>query len=304
MGLDEKAAERALELHVGQPLGLDPVESAAAVLEVMTEQMVQAIEEITVRQGVAPGEAVLVAGGGSSGFNCVGIARRLGCPLVIVPEVAAGLSAAGALLSELSSEVQMTHPTSTANFDFAGVTAVLRLLEARAAAFLNGPGAGSLSTSVEFFAEARYPDQVWELEVPVSRPVFESQDDIDRLRASFHDVHRETFAVADEAAQVEVVTWGTRVRCRLRPEVEREAAQSPEARSEVGRRLAYFDGKQVECKVYSEHAVASRCPIAGPALIQSPSATVVIPANCSLVRTEGESLRISPWIRTDVPLAR
>ena len=44
-----------------------------------TEQMVGAIEEITVNQGIDPRAAVLVGGGGAAGLNAVAIARRLGC---------------------------------------------------------------------------------------------------------------------------------------------------------------------------------------------------------------------------------
>ena len=38
----------------------------------------QAIEEITIHQGIDPRQAVLVGGGGAAGFNTVAIARRLG----------------------------------------------------------------------------------------------------------------------------------------------------------------------------------------------------------------------------------
>ena len=44
-------------------------EAAAAVLELATEQMVRAIEEITVNQGIDPRGAVLVGGGGAAGLN-------------------------------------------------------------------------------------------------------------------------------------------------------------------------------------------------------------------------------------------
>src|SRR5205085_8358134 len=70
MPLDLEAASRAIEQHVGGPLGLDARHGAVAILEVVTENMAQAVEEVSVRLGVSPDDAVLVAGGGSSGFNC------------------------------------------------------------------------------------------------------------------------------------------------------------------------------------------------------------------------------------------
>ena len=48
--------------------------------------MVQAIEEITINQGIDPREAALIGGGGAAGFNSVWIASRLRCPLLVMPE--------------------------------------------------------------------------------------------------------------------------------------------------------------------------------------------------------------------------
>jgi N-methylhydantoinase A len=300
--LDRAAAEEALLTHVGEPLGLDVVASAAAVFDVMTEQMVQAIDEVTVRQGLDPASAVLVAGGGSSGFNCVSIARRLGCSIVLVPEIAAGLSAAGALLSDLIMETHTTYPTSTARFDHTGVNAVLAELGGRCEAFLRGAGRGAISSSVEFFGEARYPDQVWELELPLRVRAFDSSEAVEMLRRDFHDVHRETFAVADDAAAVEVVTWGARAQCRLRA----ETASPPEVRehqhSPVGRRRAYFDGGLVDCEVHSMQRLAPETVVTGPAVIESGSLSIAVPAEASLSRTPSGMLRISPWARQPMPL--
>ena len=87
------AARRAIAQHVGEPLGL-PVEAAAqAVLDLLTQAMVAAIEEITVNQGIDPTETAFIAGGGAGGLNCVAIARRLGCRRTLVPEPGAALAA-------------------------------------------------------------------------------------------------------------------------------------------------------------------------------------------------------------------
>ena len=302
MSLDRAAAEAALRTHVGRPLGLDAVTSAAAVLEVMTAQMVQAIEEITVRQGLAPDSAALVAGGGASGFNCVSIARRLGCPIVLVPEIAAGLSAAGALLSDLMTETRITHPTSTARFDVQAVNAVLAELGGRCETFLRGPGSGAVASSVEFFAEARYPDQVWELELPLRVRAFDSEEAVESMRQDFHRVHRDTFAVADDTSAVEVVTWGARARCRLRLETE-VSSELPEHRpAPVRSRPAFFGGELIDCEVYSLDGLALDALVNGPAVIESASISIVVPVEATLARTGSGALRITPWAREAVAM--
>ena len=95
MRLDRAAAEAAIRRDVAAPLGHGVEAAAAAIVELATEHMVQAILDITVNQGIDPAEAAFVAGGGAAGLNCVAIARRLGCRGVLVPETAAALAAAG-----------------------------------------------------------------------------------------------------------------------------------------------------------------------------------------------------------------
>jgi N-methylhydantoinase A len=298
MTLDAEAAEAALMREVGAPLGLDAVHAAAAVLEVVTENMAQAVEEVSVRQGIDPSTAALVAGGGSSGFNCAAIARRLRCPVVVLPEMAAGLSAAGGLLADLTAEARETFPVSTAEFDLDGVNSVLERLQLRSSDFLGGPAAAALSTAIEFFAEARYPDQVWELEVPVRNASFASQADIDALRADFHATHRDSFAVADEASPVEVITWGSRARGRIRASAESTALDQPAARTAEApaskRRRLFLDGEWVDGAIYVRGDLPAGSRLNGPAIIESDSTTIVVPTGASVVAGKTDSLLMTP----------
>jgi len=82
--LDFAAAETVIDRSVGAPLGWSTAEAAAAILDLATERMVGAIENVMVSRGVDPAGAVLVGGGGSAGFNVVAIARRLGCGRVVI----------------------------------------------------------------------------------------------------------------------------------------------------------------------------------------------------------------------------
>ena len=64
-----RRAPRRSPSRSAEPLGLDRDAAAAAVVRVVTEQMVYAIEEVTVEQGVDPREACLVSGGGAAGLQ-------------------------------------------------------------------------------------------------------------------------------------------------------------------------------------------------------------------------------------------
>jgi N-methylhydantoinase A len=293
MTLDVEAARSAVERHVARPLSLGLHTAAAAVLEVATEQMVHAIEEITVNQGIDPHTALLVAGGGAAGLNAVAVARRLGCTAVLFPRVSAALSAAGALLSDLVSEFGATLPTSSAAFAYAEVNGVLEELGDRCRAFLAGSDDGAGAT--EYWAEARYPHQVWELELPLRSSRFEGPGDVERLVEDFHELHQEVFAVSDPQSPVEVVGWRARARVGLAGRRAPERADvEPGARP--ARRLAYFpDTGEAEVPVQPARGLGPRTVVEGPAIVEADLTTIVVPPCAAARRSETGGVLVEPW---------
>ena len=291
MQLDEATARLALQNDVASKLGLGIEEAAAAVLALATEKMVGAIEEITINQGIDPRSAVLIGGGGAAGLNAVAVARRLGCSRVVIPETGAALSAAGALMSDLAAEYGRMAFAASERFDAAAINAVLAGLEAQCRAFIEGPGQGSLEQRIDYTVEARYPHQIWEIEVPLRVDRFRTGDDLRTLVADFHETHRQIFEISDPGSAIELVTWRARVRCRLREGGAGRLAAGAEARIESGRRVYFADAGWVEAKVRRFEAVEGE--IVGPAIIESSFTTVVVDPGAIARRTASGSLSIT-----------
>jgi N-methylhydantoinase A len=295
MKLDRDKAADAITKKVARPLGLDLHQAAAAIMRVATENMVHAIEDITVNQGIDPRGAVLIGGGGAAGLNAVAIVRRLGCPQLIIPETGAALSAAGGLISDLRAEASTTYYTSTAGFDFAGVNKALAALEAKCKAFIAGPGAGSIEQVIEYTAEARYPSQIWEIETHLRKPRFDTPADVETLRQDFHKAHEQIFAIADLQSPVEIVGWRAAVRCRLREGERLTVVQPVDARAEMGSRKVFFaEHGMVEAAVIRFEAMNGTDAVAGPAIIESSFTTVVLDPGASATRRPSGSLVITP----------
>ena len=295
MALETEAAAKAIETHVAGKLGLSLHEAAAAIMSVATENMVHAIEDITVNQGIDPREAAIVGGGGAAGLNAVAIARRLGCGQVILPEVAAALSAHGALISELRAEYSGTLYTSTAAFDFNGVNALLERLEEKCLAFIEGPGAGSLEQEVEFTAEARYPSQIWEIEVPLRGKRIEDEHALAAFVEDFHRNHEALFTFADSESSIETVGWRANVRCRLRDSINLSVDGATGGREIAGHRSVYFpDTGFVEARVVHFEGMDAGETVDGPAIIESSFTTVVIDPGAKAERRPSGSLLITP----------
>ena len=281
--------------QVAEPLGLDLNEAASAILNLATERMVTAIEEITLNQGIDPRQGLLIGGGGGGGLYCTGIARRLGCWPALIPSASAALSATGALLSDLRATFTATELMSARVFDRERANAVLEGLHAQCREFRNGPGAGSIRSEITFSVEARYQEQVWEIEVPLARPEFTSDEDVAALVESFHDTHDALFAVRDPGSDVEVLTWVAHVSCAL---LDAETVQPPSAPGQSGTggaRKAYFpESGVIDTPVYQVQELETGRRHAGPLLVESPVTTLVVDARSEVARSVNESLLIYP----------
>ena len=295
MRLDAGAARAVINRSIAKPLGVTTEEAAASVLAVATENMVAAIEEITINQGIDPRGAVLVGGGGAAGFNAVAIARRLGCARLLIPAVGAALSATGALVSDLSTDRARVLFMRSDAFDAAAVNAVLAALQAEADAFIAGPGAGTRQHAVEFLVEARYPQQTWEIEVPLGRSRFDGPADLQQLVEHFHALHRELYAVDDPASGIEMVTWRVRVRCRLRNGDDIHLSLPASDAAPSVHRDVYVRGRgRLRAAVHRLADLPAGQAVSGPAIVESDFTTVMIDPDATATRLASGSLLIEP----------
>ncbi len=293
MTLDREGAIRQLGLKVGDPLGLSVEEAAAAVLALSTEKMVGAIEEITINQGIDPKTAIMIGGGGAAGLNVVAVGRRLGCAGVLIPETGAVLSAAGALMSDLSSDYAQLKFTTSRNFAFDDIVAVLDGLERQCRAFIDGPGKGGIAHRIEFSVEARYPHQIWEIDVPL-RSGSTAAGDLARLRDDFHDMHQRIFEISDRASEIEFVTWRAKVSCRLKEATSRTLPREGDFSGEHAVRKIYFrETGWREVPVHRFEAMGADHAVTGPVIIESSFTTVVVDPNAVARRTPAGGLRIA-----------
>jgi N-methylhydantoinase A len=295
MKLDIAAAEAAIDKHLARPLGLGLEDAASAILTIATENMVQAILDITVNQGIDPRGAVLVGGGGAAGLNSVLIARRLESSRLIIPEVGAALSAAGALMSDLTAQYRATLYTHSSHFDFDRVNATLAALDRNAEEFIKGPGLGSRDHEIKFWAEARYPEQVWEIEVALPTRRFRDASEVEALIKAFHLAHEEIFAIKDTNSAIEVIGWSAFVSCRIRDHSKVSLALAAKTDGVAGSRKAYFPGHgAVDTKILRFETMRVGEQVIGPAIVESSFTSVVInPGARAECRASG-SLSIDP----------
>ena len=116
MKLDTNAASLAIS-DIAAKVALSPEETAYRIIGLAGDFMMRAIGDITINEGVNPRESTIVAGGGAAGLNIMMIAKELGCDRVVLPKVAAALSASGMQFANIVSEESASMVTLSSRFD-------------------------------------------------------------------------------------------------------------------------------------------------------------------------------------------
>ncbi|MGD0074990.1 MAG: hydantoinase/oxoprolinase family protein [Candidatus Binataceae bacterium] len=288
MRLDAGAARIAIG-KLAERLGSTPEAAARAIIEVANEHMVGAIKDITVNQGLDPREALLVAGGGAAGLSILPIARELGCRQVLVPSTAGALSACGGQFSNIVSDFSVSKFAHTADFPYQQVNQTLAEIGAAIEKFSAGLRRKGLERfSTEYFVEARYPYQVWELDVPIAKGRFDRPEDLAAMIEAFHNEHERVFAVKEPGQQIECLYWRGRLTAFLdNPPLRKtraEGAKLPAPR--VVQRAFFAEAGETRVPRFIGGALPPGMVVQGPAIIDEPTTTIVVYPNSSARVTE------------------
>jgi N-methylhydantoinase A len=130
----------------------------------------------------------------------------------------------------------------------------------------------------EYFVEARYPYQVWELDVALPKGSFDRQADLDATIEAFHREHERVFAVKEPGQQVECVYWRGRLTALLDgPPLTRMAARETALPAARLRHAVFFAGHgELETPRYHGENLTPGMVVEGPAIIDEPTTTIVV----------------------------
>ena len=296
MKLYPELAREAIKKHVAEPLGITVMEAAYSIWATVNVNMIAAIKDITIWQGIDPRAYAMVAGGGACGLHAIALAEGLEMQRLLIPRTAGGLSAAGGLFSDIVSEYSGSHYTTTADFDYKGVNTLLKALRDEAMQFFARNHIEKEYQRIELYMEAHYPFQVYELPVNITADLNEDFEitpaGVKAMEQAFHKEHERTFSIKDDT-YIECVSW----RVKAIGKHEREA-KLPEAKLPTNRDLAYEEGKsssfrKIYFKEYDDLKMTPVFPgsrliygdiVHGPAIIEEPTTTIVVlPGYCAKV---------------------
>jgi N-methylhydantoinase A len=271
--LDRRAAEAAVD-RIARALGIERMAAAEGIDRVIDARMAEGIRLVSIRRGVDPRRFAILAFGGAAGLHVTALARQLGLRRVVVPRLAAVLSAWGMLTSDLRYEVARSHVGDASQLDAAALRALYDELEAEGrrrlgAALFNGP------TQVQRSADMRYGEQIFEVNVNLDGIDWTAADLLAQLAAAFHRRHEQlyTYAMPDQEA---VLVNARAVVVGALPDPPQEPAlpDHPPAAPRTHRRV-YLAGWH-EVPIFEFDGLAPGQTVAGPAVIEAATTTVLL----------------------------
>jgi len=291
MPLDRQAAERAIEEHVAQPLGLSVPQAAWAIHRVANEEMANAFRIHAMEQGRDPSRYTLLAFGGAGPVHAYGVARILRSPVLISPASAGVASALGFLVAPIAAEALQSYIARLDRLEWTQVNALLDELERHGRDFLEASGVPAAEVTVSRGADMQYVGQMHDIAVPLPAGKLAAGDEA-RLREAFHARYKELFERVVTRIPVEVLTWrvaATAPAPHLSLKWRADSASGPAAK---GTRMAFFPqaGRYLPTPVYQRYGLKPGDGFAGPAIVEERESTLVVGPGASLSVDEYGSL--------------
>ena len=277
--IDREASEKAVRQEIAEPLGIDLVEAAYGIYLLVNTNMADATKVVSVEKGHDPRGFALIAAGGAGALHGSKIARIVGIPRVIVPKTASVFCALGMLESDLKHDYVRTMWGPLDALDLTELNRILNEMETEARDTLEAEGIPPERIIIERGMDLRYLGQ--HHEVPTVVPDGDLTAEIlPEIAGRFHAAHERLFLYSEpesslESINVRVTAIGTIPKTPLAP--------WPAGGSDAGAaiketRQAYFAeaGGWVDTPIYDGSKLRAGNRIAGPAIIEEVTTTIVI----------------------------
>jgi len=287
MKLYPEIAYKAIKDHVADKLGVSVIEAAYTIWATVNVNMIAAIKDITIWQGVDPRSYVMVAGGGACGLHAIPLAEGLDMKRLLIPRTAGGLSAVGGIFSDVVSEYNDSFYTTTRKFDFGKTNEIIKALHQKAIQFFDRNQIKKENRSIELYLEGHYPFQVWELSVNITDFLTDdfkiNEASVKDIEQAFHKEHERTFTIKEDTF-VECIYWRIKAIGKTGIEAvipeqeyhEENMVNLPNKRT--GSRKIYFKkyDEMIVTPIYVGENLVYGDVIEGPAIIEEPTTTVVV----------------------------
>lgn len=290
LDIDKDVAIEAVRNQVADPLDLDVYEACQTVIDVLESRLGNSLEGVISGSGLAAGNYSCLSYGGGGPVHTAGYTQSFDFQEVLVPTWAAGFSAYGCGAADYEYRYDQTTTTpigyeasdDTKKAVGEELTEIWKGLEEKVLdQFAPEHGRDDVTFIHEFRAQYQGQLESITVESPVGR--VETPDDMDMIIDAFERTYAEKYA--EQARSPELGHNFTQLTVRgvvdiVKPKIpyEEERGSEPEEDAYKGEREVYLDSEWHTVPILEMNGVNAGNEIEGPAIIEDPATTYVVPA--------------------------
>jgi len=284
MQIHKNAAYQVID-ELADSLHLSRERTAEGILQIMNNNMANAIREKTVQKGEDPREFSLVAFGGAGPLHAVDVAKILNIPEVIVPLYPGINSATGLLTTDLKYDVIKTEFMLSSDLDFATLHQDFYELEEELTRRLLEDGIAEDQITILRSVDCRYIGQGYELRVDFPTGLVDKQS-VELVWEEFHKNHESEYGHSFYENPIEIVNIRVTGLGSM-PKIKKQKVNHPylleEALLKTGETIFNINGtlKKVVTKFYQREQIPVGVKFQGPCIVLQKDTTTVIPPNCT-----------------------
>ncbi len=279
--LDVEAARAAIAREIAEPLGLDVMAAAEAIVKIANARMAGAIRLVSIERGHDPAKFMAMPFGGGGALHAGALIHEVGLKGALVPRFPGVTSALGCVIADIRHDGVQTVNLMLEGLDAAALDA--RMIEAGREAHRVVAEAGLSVERIDVIYELdmHYLGQTHTVSVPLPVTLGEDGTGItgDLIREAFEAAYGAAFSRLLPGIPLRIVTLRTAAIGR-RPAFDLTAlAPSAEASLELARRgtrQVYLDGAWRETAIWSRLDLPVGARVEGPAIFEQPDATVLL----------------------------
>jgi N-methylhydantoinase A len=280
--LDKEKALRAIDELIAKPLKLKTYEAAAGVHEIVNAKMSDLIRRQVVRTGYLPEEFVIYAFGGAGPVHAAGFAAELGIRQIYIFATSPVFSAFGAAAADVIRtrvmSCQFVFPA-----DPGPINQRLDSIEKEMGGAVAAEGFKANQIEFRRYFTMRYRRQSAGVETPVSWDRLNTKRLVE-LQSAFEKKYEELYGVGAGYAKAGMEISEIRVDAIGRvpkPQLSARRKSAGDSRGgRKGKRQVFFtrpERKLIDTPVYDYDKLGAGAVVRGPAIIELPFTTTLIP---------------------------
>ena len=288
--LDREGAQKAVQT-IADALGIDLMDAAAGIIDIVNENMFGALRLVSVQQGYDPRDFALMGFGGAGPLHANAMGKLMNSWPVIIPPAPGVLCAYGDATTRQRVETQRSFNEMVQNTSDDELTVYLGSLGAQVQQELQDEGVAPEDIELLYEIDIRYAGQAFEIPLSVEPEGLS----LESLIARFDTEHERLFTfnleeTPHEIVNVRAVALGKTA--DVAPPVIEKAGPDP-AEAKTRDHQLYMDGRMQEAIIYDRALLKAGNRIPGPAIVTEMDSTTLIHSGCEALVDDHGNLIIN-----------